>query len=86
MRQLEYSLDAAKKLMSQRKNGRKVQTACGNGNAYTDGSVIKRKNDSPPLAGSGVYKSSGDTTQTSQQKLHINPMEMDLQTPSAEQN
>eukprot|EP00983_Pelagomonas_calceolata_P013898 444948-Pelagomonas_calceolata.AAC.1 len=42
---------------------------------YTDGSVIKRKDDdSPPLAVSGVYKLVGDTIPFSQRiQLHIKP-------------
>eukprot|EP00967_Tisochrysis_lutea_P073198 scaffold97919_cov19-Tisochrysis_lutea.AAC.2 len=42
--------------------------------ANTDGSVIKRRDESLPLAGSGVHKPSGDITQPSQQlQLHIKP-------------
>ena len=42
---------------------------------YTDGSVIKHKDDdSPPLSGSGVYKPGIDTTQPPQHlQLHIKP-------------
>eukprot|EP00983_Pelagomonas_calceolata_P058045 1145339-Pelagomonas_calceolata.AAC.5 len=41
------------------------------GSVDGDGSVIKHKDDSPPLAGSGVKRPSGDTTQPSQQHLYI---------------
>eukprot|EP00983_Pelagomonas_calceolata_P017491 547446-Pelagomonas_calceolata.AAC.1 len=41
---------------------------------YADGSVIKHKDDSSPLAGSGVYKTGRDTTPLSQHlQLHRNP-------------
>eukprot|EP00983_Pelagomonas_calceolata_P009806 317667-Pelagomonas_calceolata.AAC.1 len=40
----------------------------------TDGSVIKRKDDSAPLAGSGAYRLGRDTTPLSQRlQLHIKP-------------
>eukprot|EP00983_Pelagomonas_calceolata_P004983 163131-Pelagomonas_calceolata.AAC.1 len=41
---------------------------------FIDGSVIKHKNDSPPLAGSGAYKPGKDTAPPSQHlQLHIKP-------------
>ena len=42
---------------------------------YTDGSVIKQKDDNPPpLSGSGVYKPGVDTTQHPHHlQLHIKP-------------
>eukprot|EP00983_Pelagomonas_calceolata_P071989 1151480-Pelagomonas_calceolata.AAC.2 len=41
---------------------------------YTDGSVINHKDDSPSLAGPGVYKPGRDTTLLSQHlQLHIKP-------------
>eukprot|EP00983_Pelagomonas_calceolata_P054933 1143896-Pelagomonas_calceolata.AAC.1 len=41
---------------------------------YTDGSVIRHKDESPPFVGSGVYKPSRYTAQSSEQlQLHIHP-------------
>eukprot|EP00983_Pelagomonas_calceolata_P056711 1144728-Pelagomonas_calceolata.AAC.1 len=41
---------------------------------YTDGNVIKHKDDSPPLAGSDVYKPVRETSQLSQHlQLHTKP-------------